>query len=40
MVAVYYGAHLVWEKVQSCFGKGYWLNEKPWTNEIGWKNNV
>lgn len=37
--AIYKGAVLVWEAVRSCFGKGFWVNEQPWDNEDGWKNN-
>lgn len=36
--AVYKGARLVWQAIRSCFGAGYWVNEKPWINEEGWKN--
>ena len=28
------------EIVNSCFGSGYWVNEKPWLNNEGWNNNV
>lgn len=28
------------EIVSSCFGSGYWVNEKPWLNNEGWNNNV
>lgn len=38
ITAVYKGAVLVWEAINSCFGKGFWNNEKPWINEEGWKN--
>ena len=34
------GARLVWTAIKSCFGAGYWVNEKPWLNSEGWKNNV
>lgn len=37
--AVYYGAHLVWQAIWSCFGAGYWRNDYPWKNEDCWKNN-
>lgn len=30
--------HLVWQSVRSCFGAGYWSNDKPWINEEAWKN--
>ena len=35
---VYKGAKLVWTAVRSCFGAGFWLNDKPWLNEEAWKN--
>lgn len=40
IAAVYQGARLVWEAIRSCFGKGFWINEYPWSNEDGWKNNL
>lgn len=27
------------EMFRSCFGAGWWINDKPWINEEGWKNN-
>ena len=39
ITAVYKGGVLVWEAVNSCFGKGFWIGEKPWSNEDAWKNN-
>lgn len=36
--AIYQGAKLVWEAVRSCFGKGFWTNEKPWNNQDAWDN--
>lgn len=38
LVAVYHGLRLVWIAVRSCFGKGIWLNDKPWINSDKWKN--
>lgn len=38
MTALYKGVSLVWETVKSCFGKGYWINDKPWREDNGWKN--
>lgn len=44
-----YEMNLIWhalairgevEIVNSCFGAGYWVNEKPWLNNEGWNNNV
>ena len=40
VTAVYTGAALLWQLVRSCYGKGYWITDKPWLNEDGWKNNV
>ena len=37
---IYKGAVLVWQAVKSCFGKGFLINDKPWSNEEGWKNNL
>lgn len=36
---IYKGATLLWEAINSCFGKGYWLNIKPWNNKDGWRLN-
>ena len=38
------GRILVWqaaqedEDVRSCFGSGYWINDKPWLNDDAWVN--
>jgi hypothetical protein len=37
--AMYKGVHLIWQGIRSCFGSGMWINEKPWLNDEGWKNN-
>ncbi len=37
--AIYYGATLIWQALRSCFGKGYWRNNKPWINKESWRNN-
>ena len=37
-----YSAQTIWEKIKyilSCFSNGYWINDKRWTNNDGWKNN-
>lgn len=39
VIAVYKGSQLVWTSVRSCFGKGYWINDKPWVDTDAWKNN-
>lgn len=36
--AVYSGTRLVWEAISSCFGAGYWNNDKPWSNDDAWCN--
>lgn len=38
IITIRKGMLLIWEAVKSCFGKGYWINEKPWRNDNGWKN--
>jgi hypothetical protein len=35
---IYNGARLVWTAIRSCFGAGYWINDKPWLNDEPWKN--
>ena len=35
---VYRGARLVWEAIRSCYGKGYWAEERSWIDEDGWKD--
>lgn len=36
--AIYKGARLVWMAIRSCFGAGFWINDKPWLNSEAWKN--
>ena len=38
IAVVYQGSRLVWQYIRSCFGRGYWINEKPWSETDGWKN--
>ena len=38
ITAVYRGGRLVWELIKSCFGRGYWINNAPYVNEDGWRN--
>lgn len=35
---MYKGTRLIWQSIRSCFGAGYWVNDKPWLNDEGWKN--
>lgn len=28
----------VWNEIMSCFGGGFWVNEKPWLTTEAWKN--
>lgn len=37
--AVYLGSRLIWEAVNSCFGSGFWIKEKAWSNTDSWHNN-
>lgn len=34
----YYNGKLIWEAIRSCFGKGYWVDDKPWSNTDGFKD--
>lgn len=36
--AVYRGAKLIWQAIRSCFGAGYWVDDKPWIDDEGWKD--
>lgn len=36
--AVYQGAKLIWQYIKSCFGRGYWINDKQWSNVDAWAN--
>lgn len=38
IAAIYKGTKLIWMAARSCFGKGYWMNDKPWSNTEVWKN--
>ena len=29
---------LIWEAIQSCFGSGWWIINRPWINKNAWKN--
>ena len=40
IATIYKGATLIWQAIRSCFGKDFWINDKPWNNEDGWKNNL
>lgn len=34
----YKGLRLIWVGVRSCFGAGYWINDKPYNNDDRWVN--
>ncbi len=38
LAAIYQGSKLIWQYIRSCFGRGYWINDKPWSNDNGWSN--
>lgn len=40
IVEIRKGLSLVWELLMSCFGKGYWINERPWMNNAAWKSAI
>lgn len=31
-------AVLIWTAIRSCFGKGYWIDDKPWIDDDAWKD--
>lgn len=36
VVVVKVGLTTVWQRSTSCFGSGYWNNDKPWINDDPW----
>lgn len=36
VVAIYKGAHIIWEFISSCFGKGFWIEDAPWSEDSAW----
>lgn len=38
ITALYNGAVLIWQSVRSCFGSGWWIDDKPWLDDEGWKD--
>ena len=38
-IEVYKGKLLIYQIARSCFGSGYWINDKPWLNTDAWRNN-
>lgn len=36
---VKHGLRLVWQRISSCFGAGFWRSEAPWVGSDAWKNN-
>ena len=28
----------IYTAIKSCFGRGFWINEKPWDNLGSWRN--
>lgn len=38
IAAVYKGAKLLWQYIKSCFGRGYWINDKMWSDKDAWAN--
>lgn len=38
ILKVVYRGKIVWDPIRSCFGSGYWINDRSWSNSDGWKN--
>ena len=38
IMVLYRGATVIWEAINSCFGRGYWIDTKGWVNKDGWRN--
>lgn len=38
IIRVIAAGKVIWELISSCFGSGYWINERPWINSDGWNN--
>lgn len=38
ITSIYKGLQVVWKAIKSTFGKEFWINDKPWNNEDGFKN--
>ena len=37
ITAIYRGAELVWQAINSSFGAGFWREDKPWSGTDGWR---
>ncbi|MBQ9309880.1 MAG: MFS transporter [Bacteroidales bacterium] len=35
---ILYMGRVVWQAISSCFGSGAWIEDYPWLDEDGWKN--
>ena len=33
-----YNGKIIWQAINSCFGAGYWDNDKGWDNDDSWDN--
>lgn len=38
IVEVRHGLQLIWDKIKSCFGNGYWDDNSSWDDNDGWKD--
>ena len=38
IMVLYRGAAVIWEAINSCFGRGYWIGTKGWVNKDRWRN--
>lgn len=39
VTTIWLNGKVIWQAVNSAFGSGAWINEKPWINSDAWKNN-
>ena len=38
IASVYEGLKLIWQYIKSCYGRGYWITDKMWSNTDAWQN--
>lgn len=29
---------VIWQAIRSCFGRGHWVEDKPWLDDDSWKD--
>lgn len=38
ITSIHKNGMIIWQWIKSCFGKGFWINDKIWSNTDAWKN--